>query len=84
MYLTTCLHRLLYRIVLFFLTISSEDDDEGEEGEDEDEDDESEEDTSSNIVMVSSVRSPYLAGNGKQHFFEKKLWNTNSPWSMPA
>ena len=71
MYLTTCFHRLLSRIVLFFLTISSEDYDEGEEGEDED--DESEEDTSSNIVMVSSVRSPYLAGNGKQHFFEKKL-----------
>lgn len=71
MYLTTCFHRLLSRIVLFFLTISSEDDDEGEEGEDED--DESEEDTSSNIVMVSRVRSPYLAGNGKQHFFEKKL-----------
>lgn len=71
MYLTTCFHRLLSRIVLFVLTISSEDDDEGEEGEDED--DESEEDTSSNIVMVSSVRSPYLAGNGKQHFFEKKL-----------
>lgn len=71
MYLTTCFHRLLSRIVLFFLTISREDDDEGEEGEDED--DESEEDTSSNIVMVSSVRSPYLAGNGKQHFFEKKL-----------
>lgn len=71
MYLTTCFHRLLSRIVLFFLTISSEDDDEGEEGEDED--DESEGDTSSNIVMVSSVRSPYLAGNGKQHFFEKKL-----------
>ena len=72
MYLTTCFHRLLSRIVLFFLTISSEDDDEGEEGEDEDEDDESEEDTSSNIAMVSSVRSPYLAGNGKRHFFEKK------------
>lgn len=71
MYLTSCFHRLLSRIVLFFLTISSEDDDEGEEGEDED--DESEEDTSSNIVMVSNVRSPYLAGNGKQHFFEKKL-----------